>query len=133
MIQKSREFESQTRKAAVLTAGDYGQVKKAILDMAKDSVYSTGQVAAAFAEMGAKGFDSAQATSALPGVLSAAASGEDLGMVADTITSALNSFGMEASQSTHVADVLATAANATVAGVGDMQYAFKYAAGAALN
>ena len=51
-------------------------------------------------------------------------------MVADTITSALNSFGMEASQSTHVADVLATAANATVAGVGDMQYAFKYAAGA---
>ena len=44
-------------------------------------------------------------------------------MVADTITSALNSFGMEASQSTHVADVLATAANATVAGVGDMQYA----------
>ena len=69
--------------------------------------------------MGAKGFDSAQATSALPGVLSArVASGEDLGMVADTITSALNSFGMEASQSTHVADVLATAANATVAGVG---------------
>ena len=47
MIQKSREFESQTRKAAVLTQGDYGQVKKAILDMAKDSVYSTGQVAAA--------------------------------------------------------------------------------------
>ncbi|MGN4944575.1 phage tail tape measure protein [Bacillus cereus group sp. MYBK104-1] len=132
MIKNSREFESQTRKAAVLTAGDYGQVKTAILDMAKDSVYSTGQVAAAFAEMGAKGFDSAQATAALPGVLSAAAaSGEDLGMVADTITSALNSFGMEASQSTHVADVLATAANATAAGVGDMQYAFKYAAGPA--
>lgn len=38
---------------------------------------------------------------------------------------------MEASQSTHVADVLATAANATAAGVGDMQYAFKYAAGPA--
>ncbi|WP_223697664.1 phage tail tape measure protein [Bacillus wiedmannii] len=132
MIKNSREFESQTRKAAVLTSGDYGQVKTAILDMAKDSVYSTGQVAAAFAEMGAKGFDSAQATAALPGVLSAAAaSGEDLGMVADTITSALNSFGMEASQSTHVADVLATAANATAAGVGDMQYAFKYAAGPA--
>ncbi|WP_217563213.1 phage tail tape measure protein, partial [Paenibacillus sp. GbtcB18] len=132
MIKNSREFESQTRKAAVLTQGDYGQVKGAILDMAKSSVYSTGQVAAAFAEMGAKGFDSAQATKALPGVLSAAAaSGEDLGMVADTITSALNSFGMEASQSTHVADVLATAANATAAGVGDMQYAFKYAAGPA--
>ncbi|MFJ8216230.1 hypothetical protein [Bacillus cereus] len=35
MIKNSREFESQTRKAAVLTQGDYGQVKGAILDMAK--------------------------------------------------------------------------------------------------
>ncbi|MDZ5608558.1 phage tail tape measure protein [Bacillus pseudomycoides] len=132
MIKNSREFESQTRKAAVLTQGSYGQVKTAILDMAKNSVYSTGQVAAAFAELGAKGFDAAQATDALPGILSAAAaSGEDLGMVADTITSALNAFSMEAKDSGHVADVLAMAANATAAGVGDMQYAFKYAAGPA--
>ncbi|MCQ6305676.1 phage tail tape measure protein [Bacillus cereus] len=132
MIKNSMEFEQQTRKAAVLTGGVYGQVKKDILEMATSSVYSTGQVAAAYAELGAKGFEAAQATDALPGVLSAAAaSGEDLGMVADTITSALNAFSMEAKDSGHVADVLAQAANATAAGVYDMQYAFKYAAGPA--
>lgn len=132
MIKNSMEFEQQTRKAAVLTGGAYGQVKKDILEMATSSVYSTGQVAAAYAELGAKGFEAAQATDALPGVLSAAAaSGEDLGMVADTITSALNAFSMEAKDSGHVADVLAQAANATAAGVYDMQYAFKYAAGPA--
>ncbi|MFZ7936211.1 phage tail tape measure protein [Bacillus thuringiensis] len=132
MIKNSMEFEQQTRKAAVLTGGSYGQVKKDILEMATSSVYSTGQVAAAYAELGAKGFDAAASTAALPGVLSAAAaSGEDLGMVADTITSALNAFSMEAKDSGHVADVLAQAANATAAGVYDMQYAFKYAAGPA--
>lgn len=132
MINDSREFESQTRKAAILTNGSYNQVKADILEMAKTSVYSTGQVAAAYAEMGAKGFDAAKATAALPGVLSAAAaSGEDLGLVADTITSALNAFGMEASNSGHVADVLAQAANQSAAGVMDLQYAFKYAAGPA--
>ncbi|MBO1579972.1 phage tail tape measure protein [Bacillus sp. XF8] len=132
MISDSRQFEEQTRRAAVLTGGSYNQVKSDILDMAKTSVYSTSQVAAAYAEMGAKGFDAAQSTAALPGVLSAAAaSGEDLGLVADTITSALNAFGMEASKSGHVADVLAQAANQSAAGMSDMSYAFKEAAGPA--
>ncbi|WP_242161786.1 phage tail tape measure protein [Bacillus cereus group sp. BfR-BA-01522] len=132
MINDSREFESQTRKAAVLTGGAYNKVKSDILDMAKTSVYSTGEVAAAYAEMGAKGFDAAQATAALPGVLSAAAaSQEDLALVSDTVTSALNAFGMEASKSGHIADVLAQAANQSAAGILDMNYAFKYAAGPA--
>ncbi|PEF71662.1 phage tail tape measure protein [Bacillus cereus] len=132
MINDAREFESQTRKAAVLTGGSYNQVKKDILDMAKTSVYSTSQVAAAYAEMGAKGFNAAQSTAALPGVLSAAAaSGEDLGLVADTVTSALNAFGLEASQSGKVADILAQGANQSAASVLDMNYAFKYAAGPA--
>ena len=132
MIQDAREFESQTRRAAVLTGGSYNQVKSDILEMAKTSVYSTSQVASAFAEMGAKGFDATQSTAALPGVLSAAAaSGEDLGLVADTITSALNAFGLEASQSGKVADILAQSANQSAASVLDLNYAFKYAAGPA--
>lgn len=132
MINDARAFEEQTRRAAVLTGGSYNQVKADILDMAKTSVYSTSQVASAFAEMGAKGFDAAQATDALPGVLSAAAaSGEDLGLVADTITSALNAFGMEANKSGKVADILAQSANQSAASVLDLNYAFKYAAGPA--
>lgn len=132
MINDSREFESQTRKAAVLTGGAYGQVKTDILNMAKTSVYSTSQVAAAYAELGAKGFDASKVTAALPGVLSAAAaSGEDLGLVADTVTSTFNAFGMEASQSGKVADILAQGANQSAASVLDMNYALKYTAGPA--
>lgn len=129
MINGARDFETETRRATVLTQGNYNDVKNAILEMAKDSVYSTAEVSAAFAEMGAKGFDAAQATAALPGVLSAAAaSGEDLGLVADVMTSALNSFGLEASESGRVADILAQGANQSAASVDDMGYAFKYAA-----
>lgn len=132
MVKDAMNFESETRRAAMLTGGSYNKVKKDILEMATTSVYSTGQVAQAYAELGAKGFDAAKATAALPGVLvAAAASGEDLGLVADTVTSALNAFGLEADRSGHVADVLAQAANQSAAGVYDMQYAFKYAAGPA--
>lgn len=129
MISGSIEFEQATRRAATLTGGEYDKIKNSILDMAKDSVYSTGEVATAFADMGQKGFSAAQATDALPGVLSAAAaSGEDLALVGDVITSALNAFGLEAKESTRVADVLAQGANQSAASVDDMGYSFKYAA-----
>lgn len=129
MIGGSMEFEQATRRAATLTGGEYNKIKRSILDMAKDSVYTTGEVASAFADMGQKGFSAAQATDALPGVLSAAAaSGEDLGLVANVITSALNSFGLEAKESGRVADILAQGANESAASVDDLGYAFKYAA-----
>ncbi|MED0676992.1 phage tail tape measure protein [Aneurinibacillus thermoaerophilus] len=79
--------------------------------------------------MAAKGYDAQQVIAAMPGVIAAAeASGEDMALVADTVSSALNAFQLNASQSTHVADVLAMAANKSAAGILDMQYAFKYAA-----
>lgn len=132
MIQNSRDFEGAVRRASVLTQGSYEDVKSAVLDMASTSVYTTSEVADAMAEMGAKGFDASKAIDALPGVLSAAAaSGEDLALTADTITSALNAFSLDASESGRVADILAQAANQSAAGILDMQYAFKYAAGPA--
>lgn len=49
-----------------------------------------------------------------------------MALVADTVTSALNGFGLEAGDSGRVADILAMSANKTAAGVGDLGYAFKY-------
>lgn len=51
-----------------------------------------------------------------------------MALVADTVSAALNSFGLEASEASRVADVLAQAANDSAAGIQDMQYTFKYAA-----
>ncbi|MCK1997961.1 phage tail tape measure protein [Psychrobacillus psychrodurans] len=79
-------------------------------------------------EMAAKGFTANQTIAAMPGVIAAAeASGEDLALAADTVASALNIFGLEASESSRVADVLAMTANMSAAGITDMQYALKYA------
>lgn len=79
-------------------------------------------------EMAAKGFTANQTIAAMPGVIAAAeASGEDLALAADTVASALNIFGLEAGESSRVADILTMTANQSAAGITDMQYALKYA------
>jgi TP901 family phage tail tape measure protein len=79
--------------------------------------------------MAAMGYNTNQILAAMPGIIAAAeASGEDMALVADTVSAALNSFGLEAAEAARVADVLAQAANDSAAGIQDMQYTFKYAA-----
>lgn len=79
--------------------------------------------------MAAMGYNTNQTLAAMPGIIAAAeASGEDMALVAETVSAALNSFGLEAAEASRVADVLAQAANDSAAGIQDMQYAFKYAA-----
>lgn len=78
--------------------------------------------------MAAKGFTANQTIAAMPGIIAAAeASGEDLALAADTVSTALNIFGLEASESSRVADILTVTANESAAGITDMQYALKYA------
>lgn len=79
-------------------------------------------------EMAAKGFTANQTIAAMPGIIAAAeASGEDLALAADTVASALNIFGLEAKESSKVADVLAMSANISAAGIDDLGYVLKYA------
>ncbi|TMZ33772.1 phage tail tape measure protein, partial [Klebsiella pneumoniae] len=80
-------------------------------------------------EMAAMGFSAREIMQALPGVIAAAeATGEDLGIVMETVAEALNNFGYEASEASRVADVLAEAANASAANIETMHYVMKYAA-----
>lgn len=65
----------------------------------------------------------------LPGVMDlAAASGEELGMVSDIVTDGLTAFGLQAKDSGHFADVLATASANANTNVSMMGEGFKYAA-----
>jgi TP901 family phage tail tape measure protein len=85
--------------------------------------------ATAMDDLAAKGYSVNQILQAMPGIISAAnASGEDLALTSDTITSALETFHLKATDTAHVADVLAKTANLTAAGMTDLQYTFKYAA-----
>lgn len=80
-------------------------------------------------ELAKKGFTAKQTMQAMPGVISAAeASGASMATTSDVMASAIRGFGLEAKDSSHVADVLAEAANKSSADIGDMGQTFKYVA-----
>lgn len=134
-VQTSVDFDTAMRRAATIagaTADEFDALKKTALDLGAKTTKSAQEVAVAMSEMAAKGYDVNQIIAAMPGVIAAAeASGEDLALTADTVSSAINAFGLEAKDASRVADILAQSANDTAAGIADLQYAFKYAAGPA--
>lgn len=131
-VNKAMDFDAQMSKVGAIAGASTAELqamRDAALDLGASTSLSASEVAAAMQEMAAKGYDANQVISAMPGVIAAAeASGEDLAMVADTVSSALNAFGLEASEAGRVADVMAKSANTSAAGITDLQYAFKYAA-----
>ena len=102
-IGTTAEFEASMTKAGAIagaSAEELDAMTQAALDLGASTSLSSIEVADAMTEMAAKGFDATQAIAAMPGVISAAeASGEDLGLTADTVASALNAFKLEAGDS----------------------------------
>ncbi|BAU27636.1 TP901 family phage tail tape measure protein [Aneurinibacillus soli] len=131
-VKKSMDFGAEMSRVGAIadaSGSDLERLKQKALELGASTSKSATEVAQGMEMMATKGYNTNQIIAAMPGVIAAAeASGEDMALVADTVSSALNAFGLEASKSTHVADVLAMAANKTAAGVEDMQYTFKYAA-----
>ncbi|RVT57409.1 phage tail tape measure protein [Niallia taxi] len=130
-VNMAADFDSSMRKAGAIAGAntqEFEAMKQAAIDLGANTSKSATEVSGAMTELAAKGFDANQVIAAMPGIISAAeASGEDLAMTSDTVSSALNIWGLEAGEAGRVADVLAESANSTAAGILDMQYAFKYA------
>lgn len=131
-VKKSMDFEAQLDRVGAVAGATPAEIKKleqAALDLGASTSKSATEVAQGMEIMGAMGYNTNQILAAMPGIIAAAeASGEDMALVADTVSAALNSFGLEAAEAARVADVLAQAANDSAAGIQDMQYTFKYAA-----
>ncbi|MGG3998793.1 phage tail tape measure protein [Anoxybacillus kestanbolensis] len=131
-VKKSMDFEAQLSRVGAIagaTPNELEKLKQAALDLGSSTSKSATEVAQGMEIMGAMGYNTNQILAAMPGIIAAAeASGEDMALVVDTVSSALNAFGLEAGEASRVADVLAQAANDSAAGVQDMQYTFKYAA-----
>lgn len=130
-VHKFVDFDNELRKAGAIagaTADEFILMRDAAIDLGASTSKNATEVAGSMAELASKGFDANQTIAAMPGIIAASeASGESLATAADTVASALNIWGLEAEKSSHVADVLAMAANKSAAGIEDMQYAFKYA------
>lgn len=131
-LNTAASFEAQMAKVKAKTEATKAEMvalNNEALRLGASSSLSSSEVAVAMDELAAKGFDATKIISAMPGLIAATeASGEDLALVSDVVTSAINAYGMEATEASRIADVMAMSANKTAAGVEDLGYSFKYAA-----
>jgi TP901 family phage tail tape measure protein len=126
------DFEAQMDRVGAIagaTSTDMDKLSKSALDLGANTSKSASEVALGMENMAAMGFEVNEILGAMPGIISAAeASGADMAQTADVVASALNAFGLEATEASRVADVLAQSANQSAADITDLQFAFKYAA-----
>lgn len=134
-VKSFSDFDTQMRKAGAIAGASSDQLdamKASAIDLGAKTSKGASEIAVAFSDMAAKGFDANQVIAAMPGIISASeASGEDLALTANTVSSALNIWGLEAAESSRIADVLAESANTSAAGIDDLGYVLKYAGGPA--
>lgn len=130
-IKTGADFEQQMARVGAIAGSSKSDLKSLsdqAVDLGAKTSLSASEVAKGMEELAALGMNTNQIMKAMPGVISAAeASGSDLATTATIMASSLNSFNLKASDSGHVADVLATAANDSAADVQYMGDALKYA------
>ena len=126
------DFDSQMSRVKAIsgaTGEEFKKLQNQALQLGKDTAFSSKQCAEGFENLASAGFSVNEMTQAMPGLLDlAASSGENLANSSDIAASTLRGFGLEASQTGHVADVLAKNASATNAAVADTGLAMKYVA-----
>lgn len=131
-INTAADFEAQMAKVGAksdATNAEMQALNKTAIKLGASSSLSSSEVAKGMDELAAKGMNARQIIEAMPGLVSATeASGESLDVVSDVVTSALNSYGMQAREASRVADIIAMSANQSAADVIDLGNAFKYAA-----
>ncbi len=120
---------SGVKAVAGATAGEMAQLTLAAKKFGAKSTFDPVEVAGAMEELARAGFSATETLSAVPGVLAAAAAeGMPLAQAAEIIGATLRGMGLEADQSTRVADVLALASAKSNASIVDLGESMKYAA-----
>lgn len=117
---------------AGLTATEMDAVRTKALEIGRDTIFSAGQASEAFLQLLTTGQSLSEAMETIDAVMAgAAASGADLGVVADSVTDIMAQFGLEASASADVVDALAKAAGASSATMTDLIAGFQNVGGVA--
>lgn len=119
-------------KAGAKTKDEFNKMRDVAGKLGAEFPITASQAAAGMDRLAAGGFDVNETIGAMPGIITAAvASGEDLAVTSDVITSALSIWNMKngdiATNTTHVADVVQMAANQSKLGMQDFGLAMQYA------
>lgn len=131
-LKTGADFEHQMSRVGAISGATGGELKKMnnqAIQLGADTAFSAKEAAAGMENLASAGMKPKQIMEAMPGVLNlAAVSGGNVADSAENAATALNGFGLEASDSAHVADVFARAAADTNAEAGDMGEALKMVA-----
>ena len=131
-VSTGNSFEAQMSRVQAIagaTKDELKQLTEQAIDLGAETSFNASQVAQGMENLASAGFTTQEIMEAMPGLLDlAASSGAELATASEIAASAIRGFGLDASQSGHVADVFAEAAARTNAQVEDMGYAMKYIA-----
>jgi len=120
----------QTR--ANLSAAELEKVQQKALDIGRDTQFSAQQGADAFLQLLTSGQSVTEAFETVDSVITgAAASGESLGFVSDTLTDIMAAFNLEASASQQVLDDLVAASGSSSASISEIAQGFQNVGGVA--
>lgn len=131
-VKTGMDFDAQMSKVQAIsgaTSDEFGKLRDMAIDLGSKTAFSASEAALGMENLASAGFTTTEIMEAMPGLLDlAAASGADLATASEIASSAVRGFGLEASETAHVADVLAEASARTNAQVEDMGEAMKYIA-----
>lgn len=132
-IKAAGDFEQQLSRFSAIsdsTEGQMEQLRQKALQLGRDSAYGATEVVDAFVELAKAGFTVQEVLDGVgDAAVTLAAAGEiTMAQATDTLAIAIRTFNLEAKDATHVADLMAGVANASLASVEDLSTSFKYAA-----
>lgn len=117
----------QTASISGATAEEFKQLQNAVIGLAKDTKFTTGELAEASISLARAGFTAQEVQEALPGIAEgAAAAGQSMDQMADTVIGAMGGFQKGTEETTDVVDVLTQTANMSNQSVTDLGEALKY-------
>jgi TP901 family phage tail tape measure protein len=120
-----RKMMAKTTEAGVT----FAQLREQAKMLGATTQFSATDAASAMEMLGAAGWSTKQIFEGIPGVMSmAAASDVDMATAADIAVSTMSAFGLQAKEASRIADIMATAANASAIGLVDIGESMKYAA-----
>lgn len=133
---KAAEFERQMDFFGAVsgtTGEELARVSDKALQLGQDTIYSAGQIADSFIELGKAGVKADDIIGGVGDAVAHLGAAADIPLVqaSNIIVSAVQTFGLSAADAVTVADRLAGAANASMVEVQDLGVSLKYAGGVA--
>ena len=137
-VKKAAEFEKQMDMFGAVsnaTSAEMDKAREKALQLGKDTRYSAGEIADSFIELGKAGIKTNEIVDGIGEAVANLGAAADIPLVnaSNIIVSAVQTFGLKASDATKVADKLAGAANASMVEVEDLGVSLKYAGGVAAS